>query len=263
MKKSLLTATLLLIVANGFAQVRYGITGSGQGSTISASVDLTNLGPAFGVPIIPVNARTGFRAGLMADFPLSGRFSIRPQLLYSAKGGDVQTGAFVAGLLQKFSPNTPTTTIAGIESKAIINYMELPVQLLYGFFAGPGRLLVGAGPYAAVAVGGSINGKAIDFNTSNFRKLDLGITASVGYELTMGLSLSAYYTHGLTNISKNSTPNLGGINPLDPAASLAALDPSAFGGTLHNRSYGISVGYLLPSQRQMGKGTLFLRSNFQ
>ena len=249
MKKSLLMATLLLIVANGFAQVRYGITGSGQGSTISASVDLTNLGPAFGVPIIPINARTGFRAGLMADFPLSGHVSIRPQLLYSAKGGDVQTGTFVTSLLQKFSPNTPVGSIVGFQSKAIINYVELPVQLMYGLAAGPGRLLVGAGPYAAVAVGGSINGQAINFNTSNFHKLDLGATASVGYELTMGLSLSAYYAHGLTNIAKNSTPNLGGINPLDPVGSLASLDPSSFGGTLYNQSYGISVGYLLPSRR--------------
>jgi Outer membrane protein beta-barrel domain len=127
--------------------------------------------------------------------------------------------------------------------------VELPVQLVYSLPAGPGQLLVGAGLYAAVAVGGSINGQAINFNTSNFRKLDLGATASVGYELTMGLSLSAYYAHGLTNISKNSTPNLGGINPLDPAGSLASLDPSSFGGTLYNRSYGISIGYLLPSRR--------------
>lgn len=239
----------LLCTANAVGQVRYGLVGSGHVSTISASVDLTSLGPAFGVPTIPVKQRTGFRVGVMADFRLSGHFSVRPQLLYAAKGGDVQTGAFVTELIQKFSPTTSTVGIDGIESKAVINYVEVPVQLMYGIPAGTGRLLVGAGPYAAVAVSGSVNGKAIDFNTTNFRKLDLGAIASVGYELPMGLSLSAYYAYGLTNIAKNATPNLGSINPTDPVASLASLDPSAFGGTLYNRVYGISVGYLLPSRR--------------
>ena len=161
----------------------------------------------------------------------------------------MQTGTFVADLIQRFSPTTPITGFAGIVSKASISYVELPIQLMYGLPMGPGRLLVGAGPYAAVAVGGSVNGQAINFNTSNFRKLDVGATASLGYELPMGISLSVYYAQGVTNIAKNSTPNLGSINPTDPAASLASLDPAAFGGTLYNRTYGLSIIYLMPSRR--------------
>ena len=117
-------------------------------------------------------------------------------------------------------------------------------MVMYGLAAGPGRLVVGAGPYAAVAISGTINGEAINFDTSNFRKHDLGATASLGYELPRGLTFSAYYTHGLTNFSKNSTPDIASLNPSNPSV---ALDPSVFGGTLRNRSFGFSVGYFLAS----------------
>ena len=232
--------SLLLLTTASFGQVRYGIQGGVQASNIAASIDLSNLGPAFGVPVIPVNQRVSFRAGVMADVPLGGRFSLRPQLLYSVKGGDVQVGTFIAGLLKQFGQPDPTSAVSGVQSKAVINYVELPVMVMYGIAAGRGRVVVGAGPYAAVAMGGSLNGEPINFNLSNFRKLDLGATASLGYELSSGLSVSGYYTQGFTNISKSTTPNLGAINPTNPTAS---LDPSAFGGTLKNRTYGLTIGY--------------------
>jgi hypothetical protein len=128
----------------------------------------------------------------------------------------------------------------------VVNYIELPVLLMYGFDAGPGKLVVGAGPCAAVAVSGTVNGEPINFNTNSFRKHDLGATASLGYELPVGLIISAYYAHGLTNFSRNATPNLSAFNPANPTAS---PDPSAFGGTLRNRSYGLSIGYFLKTSR--------------
>ena len=232
--------SLLLLATASFGQVRYGIQGSAQAANIAASIDLSNLGPAFGVFTIPVNQRVSFRAGVMADVPLSRRFSLRPQLLYSVKGGDVQVGTFIAGLLNRFGQPDPTSAVSGVQSKAVITYVELPVMVMYKLSAGPGRVVVGAGPYVAVAVGGSLNGEPINFNLSNFRKLDLGATASLGYELASGFSLSVYYAQGLTNVSKSTTPNLGAINPTNPTAS---LDPSAFGGTLKNRTYGLTAGY--------------------
>lgn len=232
---------IFLAAFGATAQVRYGVTGSVQASNVASTVDLTSLGPTLGTLVVPIDQRIGFRAGLMADIPLTDRLSVRPQLLYSVKGGNVDVGTFVANAIARVLPNS-TFSIGTSISKVVVNYIELPVMAMYGFKARPGRLVVGAGPYAAVAVGGTINGEPINFDTSNFRKHDLGVTASLGYELPVGLTVSAYYAHGLTNYSKNSTPNFAALNPTNPTAS---LDPSAFGGTLHNRSYGISIGYFI------------------
>jgi hypothetical protein len=117
---------------------------------------------------------------------------------------------------------------------------------MYGFGAGPGRLVIGAGPYAAVAIGGTINSEPINFNTNNFHKRDLGAMASLGYELPIGFTISAYYANGFTNFSRNATPNLSAFNPANPTAS---PDPSAFGGTLRNRSYGLSIGYFFKASQ--------------
>lgn len=238
---------LILYSATTYSQVRYGLQGSLQATTIASTVDLSSLlGPSLSSLTLPIKQQTGFRTGLMADFPLTTQLSVRPQLYYSVKGGNIDVGTFVSTVLAKVGLPAASFPIETSISKVVINYIELPVMLMYGFGAGPGRLVVGAGPYAAVAVSGTINGEPITFNTNGFRKHDLGATASLGYELPIGLTISAYYAHGLTNFSRNATPNLAAFNPANPTAS---LDPSAFGGTLQNRSYGLSIGYFLKSSR--------------
>ncbi|MBO0949974.1 porin family protein [Fibrella forsythiae] len=239
---SLIILLFLSAALSATAQVRYGLMGSVQASNVASTVDLTSLGPTLGTLTVPINQRVGFRAGLMADVPVTDRLSIQPQLLYSVKGGNVDVGTFVGTVLTKFGLPSTTFPIETSISRVVVNYIELPVLALYSIDAGPGRLRVGAGPYAAVAVSGSVNGAPINFNTDGFHKHDLGATASVGYELPLGLNVSVYYAHGLTNFSKNATPNLSSLNPTNPTAS---LDPSAFGGTLRNRSYGFSIGYFI------------------
>jgi len=233
-------AIYCLCVTSTNGQVRYGIQGSIQGATVSSVVDFTSFGPSLGTLAVPINQRIGFRAGIMADYPITSHLSIRPQLLYSVKGGNVDVKKFVGEVLTKFGVTGTPFTIDNPISKVVVDYVELPVMVMYGLEVGPGRLVIGAGPYAAVAIGGSVNGEPINFDTSNFRKHDLGATASLGYDWPSGLSLSGYYAHGLTNFSRNSTPNLSSLNPSNPTTS---LDPSAFGGTLRNRGYGVTVGY--------------------
>lgn len=240
--KRLCSAVLLfaLCTATATGQVRYGIVGGVQASDVTSAVDLTSLSPTLGTLPVPIKQRVGFRAGLLADIPVTSHLSVRPQLLYSVKGGNVDVGTFVSTVLTKFGLPASTFPIENSVSKVVINYLEIPVLVLYGFKAGPGQFVAGVGPYAAVAVGGSVNGEPINFDTNGFRKHDLGVTASLGYELGAGLTLSAYYAHGLTNFSKNSTPNFAAFNPTNPTGS---VDPSAFGGTLQNRSYGLAIGY--------------------
>ncbi|MBO0932870.1 porin family protein [Fibrella aquatilis] len=244
MNKFLITGiALLLCVANAIGQVRFGIQGGWQSSTIYSSVDLSSL-TTLGKVTIPISQRSGFRGGIMADIPLSASWSVRPQLLYSTKGGNANIVQFATDLVTKLGLGgsiDPKQFGSGLNSAVVINYLELPVQLMYGLPAGPGKLLIGAGPYIAGATGGSINDKPIEFNIDNFNKWDFGAVGSIGYELTVGFSISGYYSYGLLNYSKRSSLNLAAINP----TNLTTLDPSSFGGTLYNRSYGVSIGYLI------------------
>ena len=233
---SLLIALFCSLSAIG--QVRYGILAGGQLADINAVIDLSSLSPDLARLVLPINPRAGLRAGLMADVPIGGRFSVRPQLLFSRKGGTVASGTFVGDLRVRFSIPASTTTSVAPTSALAISYVELPVPVMYKL----GRLAVGAGPYVAVAVAGSINGEPIRFNTSSFRKLDVGAMASVIYELPAGLLLSAHYSLGLTNIARNPTPDLTVVGQAlrNPGA---AISPAAFGGRLQNRAFGVSVGY--------------------
>ena len=112
-------AIISLCCATAFGQVAIGVKGSLQLSNLTSSAfnqQNSNL--------------IGFQAGLLLNAPINEQLSIRPQLLYSVKGSKA------VGSAQGIS----------VDAKLAINYLELPVQLAYGFEVGEGRVVVGAVP---------------------------------------------------------------------------------------------------------------------
>lgn len=171
------------VAASG--QIAVGVKGSLQLSTITITPN--TLQPS---------SLVGFQAGLMLDLPITDEISLRPQLLYSVKGA-------------KQSASAQGVTV---EQKAMINYLEVPVQITYGFEAGDGRVVIGAGPYLGYGLSGSsvstFNGQS---ETTKFtfddkddlKRIDVGLHLSAGYELSSGLLVSGYFSPGLTNISSD------------------------------------------------------------
>lgn len=239
MRKIYLAILLGLITsAAAHSQILYGVQGSFQ----SSNVALGSSAGAFGGLGLDMSAmlkaRLGFRAGVMADIPITDRLSVRPQLLYSAKGYKVDPRPLLASLLGGFGGLTDALPDSLVQTVGV-NYLEVPVQVMYGLDAGPGRVVIGAGPYVAYALGGSLNGKTEAFSNS-INRFDYGANLSLGYELPMGLTVSAYYSHGFANLiaPTQSAP------PTDPTVD-PDLDPSAFmpSGRISNRSFGLSIGY--------------------
>jgi hypothetical protein len=188
----------VLLSTASWAQVRVGITGSLQlASQQIKSQDITISG----------SNKAGFQAGLLLDAPLNDNISVRPQLLYSTKGGEYQIG----------SSSTFTTTF---------NYIEIPVQLTYGIEAGSGKAVVGVGPYLAYALNGNDKSGSvstpIEFgsNDDQIKRIDYGLRVSAGYELPSGLGVSAYYAPGLANLANGNS-----------------------GATLKNSAFGLSLSY--------------------
>ncbi|MEZ0608714.1 porin family protein [Fibrella sp. WM1] len=220
-KKYSFTLFLLLGATGSFGQVRFGIQGSGQIASFKliAPSDLPALATFetnFFKPIV------GFRAGIMADIRLKDKWALRPQLLYAARGS-------------KFD-FSHLSTVTGVDlndfnSTLDYHYLEIPVLVTYSLKIGVGQVVAGTGPYVAYLLSASESTiksrNKVQANLANGDRLDYGLTASAGYELPGGLTLSAYYLLGLANMSTGvETPNTisGSVNA-------------------YNRTFGLTVGY--------------------
>ncbi|GAB3688901.1 hypothetical protein GCM10027592_04570 [Spirosoma flavus] len=180
--KTIAFITLLIASVTSYAQVRVGITAAGTVNNF-AYRDRTGGDPSESI--------IGVQAGLMFDAPLGGGLSLRPQVLYALKGAKQRSGS--------------------AEALINLNYIEVPVQLVYGIPAGAGKVALGIGPYLGYAVsgnvttkiGGSSNTEKMTFGSAQdqLRQLDLGLRASIGYELSSGLTITGFYSPGLLNIS--------------------------------------------------------------
>lgn len=197
--KKLLYSIIALAISSTFtvAQVRIGVTGGLQVASQQIKVQ--------GITITGSNL-VGFQAGLLLDAAVSENLSIRPQVLYSVKGGKYNIGG-----------NSFTTTF---------NYIEVPIQAVYGFPLSSGRVALGAGPYVAYALNGKDKAgsvsQPVDFGSEEdqIKRIDYGLRLSAGYELSSGLGVTAYYAPGLANFV-NTTQ-----------------------GTAKNSAFGLSLSYL-------------------
>ncbi|MFB6456225.1 porin family protein [Chitinophaga sp. Hz27] len=156
--------------------------------------------------------KVAYYAGVSADWQLSKHFSFQPSLLYSSKGGNA--GVKWSGRL--------SNVVFQLDTKGNdrLNYLELPVNLLYKQKLGAGKAFIGAGLYEAMFLNGHIEGAfmsrdqephaipitATDPVTGPFftnpkvdaKKWDTGANFTAGYEFPFGLQLALNYSLGLT-----------------------------------------------------------------
>lgn len=159
-----------------------------------------------------------FTVGINAAIPLAPSFYFQPGLQFISKGtkGPVS-----------FNDNNGSQTIT---REINLNYIEVPLNLVFKPTLGPGRIILGLGPY----VGYSFSGKAKFTDTSEpfdikikyektvpnddannliyFKPLDVGANFFVGYELSNGLSLVLNSQLGLININSDTNTELANKN---------------------------------------------------
>lgn len=162
--------------------------------------------------------RAGWHAGLVADMSISDNFSIQPQLLLSNKGYRTKD----------ITLTTPAGQVTVPSVSYRFTYLELPVNIIFKPKVGSGRLLVGAGPYVAMAIGGKAGDEKIKFDGKksseagdgkmHAKRFDLGANALLGYELKNGLFFNLNYSRGFSNVYAD--------------------------GKSKNNYFGLSVGYL-------------------
>lgn len=137
---------------------------------------------------VDYNTSTSFYVGGTVDFPLSKAFYL-------------QTGAMVIG---KGGQNE----FYGNKSKIKTFYVEVPVNVLHKFLIGEHKILLGAGPYFAVAFDGSTkltNTSGQEYNVdirfgNDYKRADFGLNFVTGVEFSKHLTLNVGYGLGLMNI---------------------------------------------------------------
>ena len=151
--------------------------------------------------------RLAAHAGLVADCNLNDLLSIQPELLFSMKGDENKS----------------------FNSTAHINLSYLDVPILLKVKAG--SLFFEAGPQVSLRLSGKyeINNVSLKI-TDNYRTLDFGYAAGLGYQLASGLNAGLRYNAGFR----------------DPINENPILPGSGFSAKGHNSVFQFYVGYLLP-----------------
>jgi hypothetical protein len=204
--KKILVATVVLLASTFLtqAQVRIGVK---AGTNLSSQY----RGDVGGSELFSLHAFKGYHVGLVAETQLLKNVYLQPQLLFTHKGAKLNN-------------------FEGSYAKIKMNYIDMPVNLVYKIPVSFGKLFGGAGPVISYGFGGKIeqNGQSNKlFATNNWKHLDISANATAGIELNNGLFGSVSYQRGMKDIYK------GDIN-------------------VKNRSISVSVGYMLPWKSRKG-----------
>ncbi|MFB6456224.1 outer membrane beta-barrel protein [Chitinophaga sp. Hz27] len=209
MKRTLLILTVLFFCSNAQAQFRFGMK-AGAGSSYHSKAD-----PQQYVIDYRYSNKFSYYAGITADWQVCNHFSVQPSLLYSSKGSASSFSHIINGTngFDKFQ-------YAG---DVRLNYLELPINLLFKQKLGAGKAFIGTGLYGALYLNGHKNGDFLirempdiktpwaDILPATFEgrsgplhrggqpdaKLwDTGINFTAGYELPLGLQIALNYNAG-------------------------------------------------------------------
>lgn len=155
------------------------------------------FGPKAGVNFANISGldnsemKTGFHVGAVAEIKFNEKFSIQPELLYSAEGA-------------KFTGSYPI--VGNVEAKLNYDYINIPILAKYYIVDG---FSVEAGPQVGFLV--KAEDKLSNASTeltndvkNNLSSTTFGLGFGVAYDLPMGLFVNGRYNLGLSDIVKNN-----------------------------------------------------------
>ena len=220
MKKLLFTFFIAAASLAVNAQATFGIHANGILSSAKAEEKEGNTTVS-----TKFDSRFSWKAGVVADMPISENISFMPQLNLLSKGGKMSQSesGFSSSMEMRFT------------------YLELPLNFVYNHTSG---LFIGAGPSLSYGIGGeaevSLSGGGINESETvkikfdgddeanddkaHLKALELGANLIAGYRLSNGLFFNVQYNHGLSNI--------------DPAE----------GSSFKNKYFGFGIGYFFSAK---------------
>lgn len=203
-----IVAILLLIAAfsNG-QEYRIGMVGGVHQSKVLENADI----PGWDSLKNKYTPRTGIHFGFIANFSFGhSNFYFQPGILFANKG-------------RKFSVryDTAVSQTMYVNSSEFLNYLELPLNLVYKFRLGKSaRFLIGVGPYASFFYTGKVKTEtiakdgaytldenkdlAVGSGAGKYSVWDYGANGLAGFEFGR-IMLTANYSRGLKDFYKPET----------------------------------------------------------
>ncbi len=141
-----------------------------------AGVNFASIG---GDDVGDLDGRTGFHVGVIAEISISEKFSVQPELLYSAQGAK--------------------ESFEGQEIKLNADYLNVPIMAKYYVAEG---FSIEAGPQIGflMSAKAKVGSEEEDLKDS-IKGTDFGINFGVGYKMDSGLNFGARYNLGLADIN--------------------------------------------------------------
>ncbi len=192
MKKTIIILCTLFLSASAIAQdqkVKLGI---------KAGLNLATL--TFDESELDSSSKAGFTAGAMVEIPMTKKFSLQPEIMYSQQG-------------TKTSFSDSDVTNSNYESTIKLNYLNIPVMLKYYVIEG---LSVQAGPQIGILLKANNKYKDNFLGYDNQESFDLkeyssGIDTSVnvglGYQFKDKFYTDLRYNISYSNVFKDGDTN--------------------------------------------------------
>ncbi len=169
MKKLLLLITVVLSCGVANAQISLGIKGG------------VNYASLYGVDATNPEAIIAYHGGGVVELGLGERFSLQPEVLYSAQGG------------------TFRDNILGTDIENTFNYILLPVLAKVYIIKG---LSLEIGPQIGFNISSETKFLGLRVDKDFAENLDYGMAAGAGFKLENGLFFQGRYNLGLAQVDK-------------------------------------------------------------
>lgn len=125
-----------------------------------------------------IDGRTSFNLGVVANLGISEKFSIQPELVYSAQGG--------------------TASIEGEDFTIKLDYINVPVLADFNIVKG---LSIQAGPQIGFNITSEVDTDGEASSEIESESIEFSLAAGAQYILDQGLFFQARYGLGITNTS--------------------------------------------------------------
>lgn len=195
MKKLVLLAAIAVtsIATVNAQEVRLGAKGGVNFATFNGD----NLGD--------IKSRTGFHIGGLVEIPVTERFAVQPEILYSAQGAEYRDKGTELGANYDYT----------ITQK--LDYISVPVMAKFYVIDG---LAIEAGPQVSFLTSskseyeGTLGGVTVsgESDLEDVSKVDFSLGAGVSYRLPVGVFFGARYNFGLTNVNDGNNADDNKIN---------------------------------------------------
>jgi opacity protein-like surface antigen len=198
--------------------------------------------------------KAGFHAGVLGDILLTDHLYFQPGLRYAMKGGQHEA---------EWTVNTSATTSLETKTKdkLTLHYIEMPLNLVWKFGEDDAKVFAGVGGYIGALVGADKKYKVkettmvgeqeseVEYdgtrglnigngNTDDITRMDYGLNALLGYNITPNWFIKANAQFGLRNLVSAGQNNINSRN------SVVVPGPTGTDASMQNLGVGISVGYM-------------------